>query len=336
MSTRRIPLNFFGMPFGLAGLGGAWLTMASYGHLPVAVGDGLLVLAALVWLGVLAAYVRYLLSDRAALSRDLLDPVAAPFASLIVIVPMLLAAEGLYPHAETLGRIVLDVFLVLTVALASWFTGQWIYGPMQLDQFHPGYFLPTAAGGLIASAGASEVGQHRLGEVMLGFGVISWLVVGSIILGRLFFRPALPAALQPTLAIEVAPAAVASLAYFALHGDRIDAVTAFLAGYGLLMALTQLRLVPMYARLRFMPSMWAFSFSWAAVATASLHWLQDERPGGYLAWEYVVLVAISVLITALAVRTVIALGRRQLLPPAPASPPAEPGLDATRLAEAGR
>ena len=53
----------------------------------------------MVWLIVLAGYLRYALSGPSALLRDLLDPAAAPFASLIVITPMLLAAEGLYlPH----------------------------------------------------------------------------------------------------------------------------------------------------------------------------------------------------------------------------------------------
>jgi tellurite resistance protein TehA-like permease len=70
------------------------------------------------------------------------------------------------------------------------------------------------------------------------------LVIGSLILARLFFGPTLPTPLLPTLAIEVAPAAVASLAYFAQHGDYVDPVVAFLAGYGVLMALAQLRLFP--------------------------------------------------------------------------------------------
>ncbi|WP_237539893.1 MULTISPECIES: hypothetical protein [unclassified Streptomyces] len=43
-----------------------------------------------------------------------------------------------------------DVFLVLTVLLGGWFTGQWIYGPLELDRLHPGYFLQTVAGGLVA------------------------------------------------------------------------------------------------------------------------------------------------------------------------------------------
>jgi tellurite resistance protein len=275
------------------------------------------------WLIVLVGYLRYILSDRSALVRDLLDPVAAPFASLAVITPMLLAAEGLYPHAPGAGRVLLDVFLVLTVLLGAWFTGQWIYGPVQMDAFHPGYFLPTVAGGLIASTGAADVGQRRLAEVMLGLGIVCWLVLGSIILARLLFRPLPPAPLLPTLAIEVAPAAVASLAYFALDGDRVDNVAAFLGGYGLLMALAQLRLLPAYARLPFMPSTWAFTFSWAAVATAATYWLNDIRPGGYRVGEYLVLAAISALIGAIAIRTLLAVARRQLMPmpvPAPSEP----------------
>ena len=204
----------------------------------------LFAISALVWLVVLVAYLRHWMTDRAVLVSDLLDPVAAPFAALVVITPMLLASGGLYSHAPTAGRILTDVFVVLTVLLGGWFTGQWIYGPVDLDKFHPGYFLPTVAGGLIASAALSVVGQSRLAEVMFGFGVICWVVLGSIILGRLLFRPMLPPALQPTLAIEVAPAAVASLAWFQMHDGRVDSVTTFLAGYGILMIVAQLRLVP--------------------------------------------------------------------------------------------
>jgi hypothetical protein len=44
MNAARVPLNFFGMPFGLAGLGVTWLTMAGDGRVPPAVGG--IVLAA--------------------------------------------------------------------------------------------------------------------------------------------------------------------------------------------------------------------------------------------------------------------------------------------------
>jgi tellurite resistance protein len=253
---------------------------------------------------------------------DLLDPVAAPFASLALITPMLLASLGLYPHAAVAGRVVTDMFLVLTVLLGGWLTGQWIYRPLDVDRFHPGYFLPTVAGGLIAAAAAAHVGQLRLGQALFGLGVVCWIMLGSVILGRLLLRPMLPPPLQPTLAIEVAPAAVASLAWFALHGAGIGEVAAFLAGYGLLMVLAQLRLLPAYLSLPFMPSTWSFTFSWAAVVTVALTWLQDSQVTGYRAWQYVLAAAITLLIGGIAARTVIALGRRQLLrTPSPSRAP---------------
>lgn len=319
MTAPKIPLNLFGIPFGLAGLAEAWTAAAGLQHAPRIVGEILMAVSAAAWLIVLGAYLRHLAGDRAVVVRDLLDPVAAPFASLAVITPMILAGQGLHPHAGAAGRILTDVFLVLTVLLGGWFTGQWIYGPLEPDRFHPGYFLPTVAGGLVGSAAAAAIGQHRLAEVMFGLGTVCWVVLGSIILGRLLFRPMLPAALQPTLAIEVAPAAVASLAWFEINGGRVDIVAAFLAGYGLLMVIAQLRLLPAFLRLPFMASTWAFTFSWSAVATVALIWLQEGHVAGYRVWQYLVLAAITLLVGGIAVRTVVAITRGRLLPH-PATP----------------
>jgi tellurite resistance protein len=73
-----------------------------------------------------------------------------------------------------------------------------------------------------------------------------------------------------------------------------------------------------------MPSTWSFTFSWAAVATAGLTWLQVTHVTGYRAWQDVLTGAITLLIGGIAVRTLVALRRRQLLPPPPpaAAPPA--------------
>lgn len=331
MSAPRIPLNFFGIPFGLVGLAGTWLTLAHAGHAPVAVGHTLLAVAALSWGLVLGAYLVHLGSEPGRFASDLLDPVAGPFASLAVITPILLAAQGVYPYAADTGRALVEVFIALTVLLGAWFTGQWIYGPLDFTKLHPGYFLPTVGGGLVAAIGAADVQQGRLSEVLFGLGMICWLVLGSMILGRLFFQPRLPDPLVPTLAIEVAPGAVASLAYFARHGDRIDDVVALLAGYGALMALAQLRLLPAFLRLHFMPSFWAFTFSWAAVATVGLHWLEGARPAGYVAEQYAVVTLVTVLVGAIAVRTLVALGRGQLLPPATPPPPADAAPKTARV-----
>jgi tellurite resistance protein len=323
MSAARVPLNFFGIGFGLAGLGEAWVVAAGQGLAPRWVGDAILALSAVAWLAGVSLYLRYAATTRGAFAADLRDSVAGPFASLAVITPMLLAAAGVAPHAATAGRVLVDIFLVLTILLGGWFTGYWIYGSLNLDRLHPGYFLPTVAGGLVASDSAAVVGQRLLAEMMLGLGLICWFILGSMILARLFFRPALPAALAPTMAIEVAPAAVASIAYFALRPGRTDIFAAALAGYGLLMVLAQLPLLPIYLRLRFALSTWAFTFSWAAVASTALLWIGATHPAGHRVYSYLVLGVISVFIGAIAARTGLAISRRQLLPaPAPSAPAA--------------
>ncbi len=198
-------------------------------------------------------------------------------------------------------------------------------GGTDLDRLHPGYFLPTVAGGLVASAGAAMVDQQRLAQLMLGLGIFSWIILGSMILGRLIFRPPIPDALAPTMAIEVAPAAVASVAYFFMHGAHITTFVTALAGYGLLMVVAQIPLLGRYARLKFSLATWAFTFSWAAVASTLLFWIAAEHvPGGRVS-SYLVLAAISALVTAIGARTVVAIAQGRLLP-MPAAPTIDPSL----------
>jgi tellurite resistance protein TehA-like permease len=126
---------------------------------------------------------------------------------------MILSAALAREAAPAAGRVLVIVFLAVTVALGGWLTGQWITGGIEPDSVHPGYFLPTAAGGLIGANAAAQVHLHALAEASFGIGIISWVLLGSTILNRLFSRPALPDALVPTMAIELGIPAVAGPAY---------------------------------------------------------------------------------------------------------------------------
>jgi tellurite resistance protein len=215
--------------------------------------------------------------------------------------------------APSLAKPVFIGALIPTALLGAWLTGQWIAGDMDITKAHPGYFLPTVAGGFLSAQVAPHVGLHSLGMLCFGAGVGCWLLLGSVILNRLIFTTLPPAGLMPTLAIEVAPPAVAGNAYFALHGLRADTASYALAGYSVLMVLVQLRLLPLYLRLRFTAGFWAFTFSWSAVALLALHWLALTHPAGQRALAWLVCSAVTVLVAAIAVRTVVALGRRDLL-----------------------
>ena len=207
-------------------------------------------LAAFAWLISVLLYLRYVLATRGALTSDLHDKTIGPFASLALITPILLATDGIAPYWRPAAAVVVDVLIVGVVLLGAWLTGTWMRGGTDLDRLHPGDSRPTVAGGLVASAGAAEVGQQRLAQLMFGLGIVCWFIVGSMVFGRLIFLLPLPEkAPVPTMAIEVAPAAVASLAYFSTYGARITPFAAALAGYGLLMVLAQIPLLGRYLRL---------------------------------------------------------------------------------------
>ena len=141
--------------------------------------------------------------------------------------------------------------------------------------------------------------------------MISWIAIGSMIFARLVFRPDLPKALIPTIAIELAPPALASGAWFALNGLHSDAFAFALAGFAALMVIAQVRLFPTYFRLSFTAGFWAFTFPWCAVASLSLDWIKLESPSGGAALNALVLAAVTILVGGIGIRTLVALRRRQ-------------------------
>ncbi|WP_164842566.1 TDT family transporter [Actinoplanes solisilvae] len=322
MRTYRVGPNVFGIPFGVCGLAQCWATAHAVSGTPRWPADTLWVIAAGVWLAVLLWYGRNVVRG-GRLRTELNDPVFGPFVALIAIVPMFLGV-ALAGHARTAGEVVFGVALVLTVAVGGWLSGTWIIADLQLAQWHPGYFLPTVGGGLIAAGGSAALGHRTLAMVMFGYGVICWLILGTIVLLRLFTAPPLPVPLRPTIAIELAPPVVAGNAWFLLNGGRVDAVAAGLAGYAILMVLVQLTLIPVYRGVPFGPGWWAFSFSYAAAFTLAVNWLVAGRVPGRTAWTVVLGVVLTLGIAALAARTVRRLARGTFMPAASAVPPAVP------------
>jgi tellurite resistance protein len=311
----RVPPNLFGMTFGTAGVAATWHAAAPAFGAAKWVSAVLYLLAAVLWLALVVAY---LLQGPRQWADDLRHPLLAPFVAVPVVVGMLLGA-ALSEWAFDAGRVLVIVFVIATILLGGWLTGQWIVADLAPGTMHPGYFLPTVAGGLIGGLTSAEVGLPALGWLSFGIGVVCWLVLGSVVTNRLFFTPALAPPLVPTLAIELAPPAVAGLAWFALTHTTGDPVAYGLAGYVVLMALVQLRFLPLFRRLTFQPGFWAFTFSYAAAATDAVIWLDVRRPAGWVAYTIVVLVLITGFVAVIAARTALLATRGQLFPaPEPA------------------
>jgi tellurite resistance protein len=320
----RVPPNLFAIALGVAGLGEAWRAAVPLLGIPQAVPEALFVLGAVLWLVLVGAY---LAQGPRIILADLRDPVLSPFVSASALTAMILAA-ALAQHAFTAGRVLVIVFLAVTVALGGWLTGQWMTSGIDPGSVHTGYLLPTAAGGLIGAGAAAQVHLHALGAASFGIGVISWVLLGSTILNRLFSRPALPSALVPTMAIELGVSAVAGSAYFAVAGPAVNLVACALGGCAVLMALIQVRLIPVYRRLSFTPGAWSFAFAYAAAASYALIWLAITGPPGTTGYAIAVLALLTALVSWIAFRTVVLAVRGQLFP---ARPQVHRAADAARI-----
>lgn len=305
MPRYRITANLFAIPFGLAGLAQCWTAAHDVGAVPLWPATVGWAVDAAAWLLVAAVYFgRH--HTAAAVNRELIDPTFGPFVAVAAIVPMMLGA-ALARAAPTVGQAVFVAALVVTVTIGGWLSGQWVLSDISLRQWHPGYLLPTVGGGLIASAIAARFGHNGLAMALFGYGLISWMVLGTVIFARLFTQPTLAVPLQSTLAIELAPPVVAGLAWFQINGGRADSVALLLAGYAGLMALVQLRLIPLYQALPFGPAWWGFSFPYAAAVAYLIRWTAVEHLPAERQWIWLLLAVITTALTYLSVRTVTAL-----------------------------
>jgi len=307
-SDKILTANLFAVCFGLAGLAQAWTLLMRLVHGPTWPGNAIFIAAAAVWLVTAVGY----LANVAAQHRwraELADPTFGPFTSLLFIVPVQLSVP-LAAQARGAGEVVFGCAATLTVLFGGWLTGDWIARENTIKRWHPGYYLPSAAGGLIAGGAAASLGFVTLSHVLFGLGVGSYLLLGSIIGFRLFVVPELPPPLLPTLAIELAPSVVAAGAWFTINGGRVDTTAAVISGFAVLMVLAQFRLIPLYRTAPFGPGFWAFSFPTAAAVTCALHWLGAERVPGATGLGYAAVGLLSAGYLLLTARTVTALTTR--------------------------
>jgi tellurite resistance protein len=76
------------------------------------------------------------------------------------------------------------------------------------------------------------------------------------------------------------------------------------------MVVAQFRLLPLYRAAGFSAGFWSFTFPWAAMATLALRWLALEHPAGQRVYAWVVIALATILVIAVAARTVLDIARR--------------------------
>ncbi|QCO97241.1 potassium-tellurite ethidium and proflavin transporter [Arthrobacter sp. 24S4-2] len=302
----RVPLNTLAIPLGLAGLAQVWSVATSALSLPFELGQAFWLIAAISWIWTIAVHVYRGTRTDQPLSHQLTHFAQGPLAALLPIAAMLLGA-ALHRTIPIAGTVLTLISLGAAAAFAAWILSFWMRGEMPLESVHGGYYLPISAAGLVGALTAAETGPEWLAVGSFAIGIFFWLVISVFVFLRLALRPTMPAPLVPTLAIMMAPPAVASAAWLTISGGRPDHVFEGLTAMTALMMMIQVLLLPRYCALPFSLGFWSFTFPVASVAALAITWLHLLQP---LAWQAItvgLLAAVTLLVVSIATKSILLL-----------------------------
>lgn len=309
----RIPASFFAMVLGLGGLAAAWRSASrAYATSPW-LGDALLAVSAALWIAFFAAQVVKAVTAPGKLRAELEHPVEGSLAALAPASLLVLAA-GLFVHYRQLAEVLFWVGAAWQLVHAVWIAGLWMSRSVEPKLVTPALYLPASVGNLLAAAAAGTVGRTELGWLFFGAGVVSWLVIGAVLLVRQLSEGELAPALRPLLGVELAPPAFALAAWITL--ERSDATARALLGAALFVALVLLRLAGRFRDVPFTSAAWAFAYPVVALSGATLRMASSTPKSLAADLALPLFVVANALVAAVAYKTVVALARGKLLPPA--------------------
>ncbi|MFF8592438.1 C4-dicarboxylate transporter [Streptomyces sp. NPDC015220] len=296
----RLPLNTFGIAFGLSGLAGTWTAAGELGA-PEPIADILWLVAATAWLVTIVRYAAagLRLND---VAEDLRHPVLGPFAALAPVAGSLLSAR-LSVWFPAVGEALVWFMLALSAAFGGWFIARMLTVPRDPATLHGGHLLPTVAASLISAQSLATIGHPGAAKVLFASGVLFWILIGALLLARFTTGPEIPRPLLPTLAIFSAPPAVAGNAWWAITGGRPGTAHEILLGTMAALLLPHLFLVRDYLRLPFALGFWALTFTTAASATYGIRLLSLTGARWSTPLSWVVVAAATGLIGTVAVRS---------------------------------
>lgn len=312
---RVVPASLFGMVLGLAGLGGDWRAATVLWGLPVWTGSAVALLAAAVWLALLALYAAKWIDARDQAEAEIRHPVQCCFVALVPVSTLLMGMAVL-PHSRALALGLCTVGGMAAMLFAVWrHAGLW-HGGRSPATTTPVLYLPTVAANFVSAMAAAALGWPSLAQCFFGAGVLAWLATESVILHRLLTAEEMPPALRPTLGIQLAPPCVGLLAYASVSPHPADLVARMMLGYGLLQALLLVRLLPWITDgWRFSPGLWSFSFGLTALAGGALRFSQRGGDPLFDTLAAPLFVLANLVVGGLLLATTVALLKGRLLSP---------------------
>lgn len=312
-SLKYLPVPIFSTVMGTTGLALVWLKAHGALGMPLLVGEGLRGIASALFVLLLVLYGLKALRYPEAVAMEVRHPVRVSFVPTVSISLLLLAISYL-DSAPTVALWLWIVGLVLHLGLTLAIFGSWLHDThYTIQHVSPAWFIPIVGNIVVPVAGA-KLGFPELSWFFFSNGLVFWLMLLAIVLYRLIFHEPLPPRLVPTFFILLAPPSVGFIAYVNLTGtvDNFARILYYTALFlGLLLASHAVR----FLRLPFFISIWAYSFPLAALTLATLIMSTHLPSMAFLCLAIGLLAFLSLVLAALALRTLIGVWRGEICVP---------------------
>jgi len=300
---KHYPVPLFGMVMGLAGLTLAMHAAERAFGMGSQISTGVYYFACFVFALISAGYIAKLVVYPGAVAAEWRHPVRLSFFPAISISLLLLAVATLGRN-EGLAQIMWIAGALLQFVLTIAVVTNWIgTRSFQHGMLNPAWFIP-AVGNVIVPIAGGALGYVEVSWYFMSVGLIFWIVLLTLVINRLVFHDPMPARLQPSLVILIAPPAVAFVAWLGLNGGVIDPFAQILINGAYFFTALVLVQLPRILRLDFAISFWALSFPFAAITIASFRFAAITGSQVHQWIGGVLLVLLILIIVGLLMRTI--------------------------------
>lgn len=311
--VEALPIGLFAAVMGLTGLSVAWTMAHTRYGVPLWLGKSIGLMACAAFVALAAGYGTKAVIAAPAVKAEFRHPIAGNLFGTPLI-SLLLLPIPLAPLSLTLARLLWIVGALGMTLFAWWVVTRWLSDRQQAAHATPAWIVPVV-GLLDVPLALPVLGLPPMPGVMvfsLAVGLFFAVPLFTLILSRLLFEPPLPAALQPSLLILVAPFAVGFSAYVATTGTVDLFAEALFAVAVFLLAVLLPKLARFGRSCPFRVSWWGVSFPLAAASVATLR-VATAQPGAAIDIFAVGLLTLATAVIGwLLARTLVGLARGEL------------------------
>ena len=296
------PIMMFAIVMGMSGLtimyqkAALWLSFSAY------IGMALMGVSTLLFVLIVALYLRKFFTYRAAVKNEFSHPVRLNFfaaASISMLMLAIIYKEVFVEVSALFWYVGAGLHFYLTMHTISF----WINQNQALDHSNPAWFIPVVGNVLVPIGGVGFASQGVL-MYFLSCGIFFWIVLFAILLNRIIFHHQLASKFMPTLFILIAPPAVGFISYVKMF-SVVDTFAMILFNLALFFTLLVAFMYKNFVSIKFFISWWAFVFPLAAMSISAMLMYHETRDMSLWVLSYVMVTVTTVVVSVVIYQTII-------------------------------